>query len=667
MDNKMDSSSTPPPPPPPPPPTSSKITPCCYSYNTNSRRGICNVSKVSCHISCAVQILCHAIPTVHFTLLRIAVEEEERIRKEGKTFHQDLDSFPSSSSSLSSSSSSLLLRELVDFIRGGKQQNDDHNDDDDDDDANNINDPNQDNSKSKVGSLFPSPWNPRRLYIYLQQENVGTSILLDSNQVGDATTSLSGLLQFLSKESGSAWKNILNASIWEGEVRQVLEGRRPISNKFATMLDTMTPLVDNVSDENTEIILPQRRFLQRIKTSTKNKSMASPLVLKFRHTNCDSSHQQHQQQLQQCKDDSSRTGWSIIKALNEIIQPQRIQGTSYPWETLSPDSYSEREVICRDYFQNKKCTGKDDDDNDDDDVEWITTKRIEIQRIPRVWLLHLDRPKFSVKRFRRSLSDQFISSVRQAQAKEEVDLEERDLSSSSFFIFDHVDVALTLNMSIFEKAAATDPVCSIDGATSFHCQNLPLSSSPTNLVLKGAIVQVIEIDDDDGDSEEDWEGGHSITLLPNEKSWLLIDDDSCQPIPESQAIRMMGGVARVEDGNRGRENDYTYFAASLLVYSIPEDNTQYDEEWKQHADKVLSFWKENKSTTNTATVTEDSLLLLVGKRLRVRWGKGKYYSGIITLYNQSTGKHRVAYDDGEVKDYVLAKKTIEWINEDNSL
>jgi len=102
MDNKMDSSSTPP---PPPPPTSSKITPCCYSYNTNSRRGICNVSKVSCHISCAIQILCHAIPTVHFTLLRIAVEEEERIRKEGKTFHQDLDSFPSSSSSLSSSSS----------------------------------------------------------------------------------------------------------------------------------------------------------------------------------------------------------------------------------------------------------------------------------------------------------------------------------------------------------------------------------------------------------------------------------------------------------------------------------------------------------------------------------------------------------------------------------
>jgi len=51
----------------------------------------------------------------------------------------------------------------------------------------------------------------------------------------------------------------------------------------------------------------------------------------------------------------------------------------------------------------------------------------------------------------------------------------------------------------------------------------------------------------------------------------------------------------------------------------------------------------------------------------VKWGKGKYYSGIVTLYNPSTGKHRVAYDDGEVKEYVLAKKTIEWINEDNPL
>ena len=703
----------------------------CYNYNTkNSRprrrqrqgRGIRNVSKVSCHVACAIQILCNAIPTVRSALYRIVVEEEEEKRKEKKEgnhndgFHDDND-FDFDSLFLLSTSSQPLMRELVDFVRTTKKtqrQNDDGDDDDDDDDDANNN-------------IFPSPWNPNRLYTYIQQQG------LDPNQVGDATTSLSCLLQLLSKEGGSVWKNILNVSIWEGETRQVLEGRRPISDIFAATTTTGTTICTTASEKITttttsaENLLDnypndrrEKRFLQRIKKSAKNKSMSSPLVLKFRHdVNPDSSlHQQNTDDAvtndgSSSSTNSSSSGWSIIKALNEIFQPQKIQGSSYPWDTLSPDSYSEREVVCRDYSHDNKCSDDDDsdDDNDDgddngdssnsssgssgsssnDDIEWTTTKRIEIQRIPRVWLLHLDRPQFSVKRFRRSLLDRYIVPVTQIQTTEvdwegeEDDIEGRDLSSSSCFRFDHVHVPLTLNTSSFAAVPATKTTYESvpnSGVTtyiissndhdktteneSFHRQHPSLSSStPTGLVLQGAIVQVIEIDDTNDVDDDDWEGGHSITLLRNKMSWVLIDDDVCQPISENRAIRMMGGV--VEDkisggggGGRGKK-DYTYFAASLLVYSIPEeeDNEQYcyNEEWKQHEDKIVSSLKETIKETKAKSEN------LIGKRLKVKWAKGKLYAGTILSYDQSTGKHRVKYDDGEVKEYVLAKKTIEWIDE----
>jgi len=92
--------------------------------------------------------------------------------------------------------------------------------------------------------------------------------------------------------------------------------------------------------------------------------------------------------------------------------------------------------------------------------------------------------------------------------------------------------------------------------------------SPLSLAIQGAIVQVIEMDDDA--NEEEWEGGHSITLLrgnANRSSWLLIDDDLCTSITEYQAIRMMGGVLESK----------TYFFASLLCYSSEIHQEEWDE------------------------------------------------------------------------------------------
>jgi hypothetical protein len=44
----------------------------------------------------------------------------------------------------------------------------------------------------------------------------------------------------------------------------------------------------------------------------------------------------------------------------------------------------------------------------------------------------------------------------------------------------------------------------------------------------------------------------------------------------------------------------------------------------------------------------------------VQWSKGKWYAVAITEYNETTGKHTVLYDDGDIKEYNLKKKTVEW-------
>jgi hypothetical protein len=54
--------------------------------------------------------------------------------------------------------------------------------------------------------------------------------------------------------------------------------------------------------------------------------------------------------------------------------------------------------------------------------------------------------------------------------------------------------------------------------------------------------------------------------------------------------------------------------------------------------------------------------LLVGRRLRVRWAKGKFYGvGVVESFDSATGKHRVKYDDDDIKAYILAKKSVEWL------
>lgn len=165
--------------------------------------------------------------------------------------------------------------------------------------------------------------------------------------------------------------------------------------------------------------------------------------------------------------------------------------------------------------------------------------------------------------------------------------------------------------------------------------------------LKGGILHM----SDSADAIE--EEGHYVAVVrvddsPSE-TWTLIDDESCTVLEESQVLDLLSGT---QDEN-GR-----FFCGTLLVYG---NNTEEP--------VVLDILEDLKQkAANKLTKQESYSLLLsndpesvVGKHISIRWAKGKFYAGSVKSYDKATGKHRVKYDDGDVKDYILAKKTVEWL------
>jgi len=160
-------------------------------------------------------------------------------------------------------------------------------------------------------------------------------------------------------------------------------------------------------------------------------------------------------------------------------------------------------------------------------------------------------------------------------------------------------------------------------------------SGEGSLQLLGGILHVSE----EGKIEEE---GHYVTLLRIEKnSWVLIDDETCSEIRSDEAaLERMGGTTD-DAGN--------VFCATLIAFG------------------PLDHRKKNTSNRDSSTVhdlvgqihsqtPED----LVGKRLLVKWAKGKFYPGIVKEYDAASGMHSILYDDGDVKHYTLSAKTVEF-------
>ncbi len=152
--------------------------------------------------------------------------------------------------------------------------------------------------------------------------------------------------------------------------------------------------------------------------------------------------------------------------------------------------------------------------------------------------------------------------------------------------------------------------------------------------LKGGVIHVAEESID--------EEGHYITILTSSNEcWTLIDDDNCRPIDSETALRWMRGV---DDGG-------TSYCAVLLAYG----SESTDSEWYELTSRLLERCR-------TKFVDWSVPESLVGRRLKMRWAKGTFYEGIVEYYDPATGKHRILYNDGDVREYTLSNKTIEWLS-----
>ncbi|GAX15798.1 hypothetical protein FisN_3Lu243 [Fistulifera solaris] len=141
---------------------------------------------------------------------------------------------------------------------------------------------------------------------------------------------------------------------------------------------------------------------------------------------------------------------------------------------------------------------------------------------------------------------------------------------------------------------------------------------------------------------------HYIPLISKDSVWYMLDDDEePQEVSEERCLELFGGVSHGEESPFRDNGETVSVRGYLLVYRDPSQCEK------------LSFVPDQ--VQNPTCIDWTLPVTFVGRRLRVQWAKGKRYDGVVTSYNETTGKHQIRYDDGDVKEYVLWKKTIEWL------
>ena len=173
-------------------------------------------------------------------------------------------------------------------------------------------------------------------------------------------------------------------------------------------------------------------------------------------------------------------------------------------------------------------------------------------------------------------------------------------------------------------------------------------SDSHKFLLLGGICHVVE-----GSVDEE---GHYVSIVrslgstPSEvEQWTMFSDETCTDLSTEQALSYLSGI---------RDENGLYFCGMLLLYGSLHSSTctSIQTSLALLKEKITEHSKEADRRRGWVDPTA-----IVGRRLRVRWAKGKFYAGMIVSYDNSSGKHRIKYDDGDEKEYILAKKTIEWL------
>ena len=54
---------------------------------------------------------------------------------------------------------------------------------------------------------------------------------------------------------------------------------------------------------------------------------------------------------------------------------------------------------------------------------------------------------------------------------------------------------------------------------------------------------------------------------------------------------------------------------------------------------------------------------LLGCRVELKWSSGRWYRGTIVEYNETRRKHKILYDDSDVRFYDLTQYVVRFVND----
>jgi Ubiquitin carboxyl-terminal hydrolase len=253
--------------------------------------------------------------------------------------------------------------------------------------------------------------------------------------------------------------------------------------------------------------------------------------------------------------------------------------------------------------------------------EWTTTKRLHVAAFPPIFMIHLQRFEL------------FSSTERSPTARTKVQLGESE----------GINVLTTMDLDQFLSQALEST--SVEANYRYN--------------LAGGILHVTDPDQEQNNDEE---GGHYIAVACSHGQWYLIDDDSTHLVSVNQVCSWLSGdwytPPPSSDDSGSRIQSGSYLCGVLLVY--------HHTNLSLTADPILQSVRSYIDSTSCCEVpslqSASDGMNAVGRRVRVLWNGGTFYSGVVTRYNPQSGKHTIAYDDGDVRDYNLSKKTIEWFD-----
>lgn len=466
----------------------------------------------------------------------------------------------------------------------------------------------EEQSRQLLDPIDPSP-------LYRAMQKLPQQLTIEPNELGDAVTALVKVLQSIRQGVAAVeppsvqvlLQELLTVTVDGGLTHSVITGMRKVVRKDP-------PLDKNPREEHSTSNKHQQ--LSSLPTTVREKLLKRrPMMCPFHVGN------------------QGPGASSLSEALRQAVSPQKLE--EYQWRATASVSY--REYLVEDDTSLTEYDWPIDSDG------WSTGKKLCIDQLPGLWLIHVD----CIRGLKKDDSEKTAWNSQMSLMEIPLKLDARSL----------VEPPIPEN---------GDRSCSLD--------DKDYQADPSRTCLDydfvGGILHVQEKDNGEtlASQEDDVENGHYMAVVNYNEDWFLIDDEDCVAITKHMCYTMLSGCCGDAICNDDSENDDdnpfwstksgqrlqgTYICGSLLVYRRRD--------LSEIATPILSklHLELSRACDEVAIQPQEQWL---GRRLRVQWAGGKFYAGVITSYDPETGKHQVTYEDGDVRTYRLDKKTIQWLN-----